>query len=110
MKNHVEQKMKHSLSYYTCFCGTPLNVIKEKRRRERKINKHKLYTDSKDFKRLRGSNVKITNKCTLCDIVFEFRSSLRVHLMMHFDETNRKLLETCKRKLSTKFEGKINIG
>ena len=68
-------------------------MIKEKRKRKKKTLKHKKYTDSKDYKRLRESNVKRINKCTLCDIVFEFRSSLRVHLMMHFDKMNRKLLE-----------------
>ena len=96
-KNDVDEKMKYSVCDYTCFCGTPLNVFKEKAKREKKRLKHKEYTESKDFKRLRGPSLNKINKCTLCDIAFEFRSSLRVHLILHFDEINGMLSEKCKR-------------
>ena len=98
-KNDVDEKMKYSVCDYTCFCGTPLNVLKEKAKREKKRLKHKQYSESKDFKRLRGSSLNRIHKCTLCNIVFEFKSRLRVHLILHFDEMNRILSEQCKRNL-----------
>ena len=98
-EEHVEEKMKYSVCDYTCFCNTPLNVFKEKAKRCKKILKHKEYRESKEFRRLRESSVKRINKCTLCDIDFEFRSTLRIHLMKHFDEKFPQLSGTVKTQI-----------
>ena len=117
IKKNVEKNMKYSLGNYKRYSATPLNVFQCCRRRyhtkseickckcfcyqgkiEENILKHKEYRESKEFRRLRGSSIKI-NKCTLCAIAFEIRSSLRIHLMMHFDEKFPQLSGTVKTQI-----------